>query len=508
MKKLVSMLLALLLLCGLAIPTMADEPVTLDMTLVTNANYNHSDPDRDLTIDHEIENRANVKLNITWVSSEGYAEKVTTMIAENNLPDIFSPGLGVANLAEEGAIMALDPYLDKIDNYMAQLGKDLEVAVRNVSDGQLYQVNALTKNPSAYAMIYRQDWLDNLGIETVPETIDEWLEVWREIRDNDANKNGDPNDEIPFVDPATFTSGKQCFSLLLSFGIKSNGRWYVDEDGTYSLVFSHPKFRDFLELVTMMYSEKLLDQEVFTNNATAVAALFNSNVAFSGYQWTSRPSNTIKTLSPTIPEVDLKPTLPIKGEAQLIPARNVLGSTFVFSYELESKPEKLEAALRLINFMYSDEGIFLTNWGIEGQHHTIVDGQPVLMPELAEPSATKMRYAGLISQQFPTVWIYENYRQMTTGNKPPEEMDFADYESYIGTQIYFDYYFTMPPSLNTPAMVEYSADIMAQIDQLYANCVTGKISIDDFFAGYEALKPNGLQEILDQAQEYYDQLLK
>ena len=506
MKKMYALLLCLVMILTCA-PAMADEPVALDMMLITTANYDHGNENWNRVIIEEIEKAVGVKLNITWISSEGAKEKVSTMIAGNNLPDIFSPGLSVESLVEEGAIMALDPYIDQIANYTRHLPASTEVAVRNVADGMLYQVNMLTQVSPAYAMVVRQDWLDNLGIETMPVTLDEWIEVWRKVRDEDANKNGDPNDEIPFVDPPTFTSGNPGMSLLMSFGIESNGLWYV-QDGTYSLVYSHERFGEYLELMRMLYSEKLIDQEVFTNNATAVATLFNSNSAFSGYQWASRCANTTTTLAATIPEVMLVPTVPIKGEGQMIPTRTLQGSAFVFSYELESNPAKLEAALKLINFMYSDEGIELTNFGLEGVHHTVVDGKKVLLPELCSPACREARFAGLICQQFPTLWNYDNYVQMNTQNKPYEELSLADQLTYQGVTMYNDYYYTTPPSLSTPAVVEYSADIYAKLDELFANCVTGKITVEEFFKEYEALKPYGLQDILDQGQEYYDLLVK
>ena len=79
---------------------------------------------------------------------------------------------------------------------------------------------------------------------------------------------------------------------------------------------------------------------------------------------------------------------------------------------------------------------------------------------------------------------------------------------YNGMVINRPYYCTKPDTLATPAYVEYSADIFTKINELYANCVTGKITVDEFFAGYEALKPFGLQEIIDQAQEYYTELTR
>ena len=43
-----------------------------------------------------------------------------------------------------------------------------------------------------------QVWLDNLGLD-MPTTTDEFVEVLRAFKDNDANGNGNPNDEIPLA---------------------------------------------------------------------------------------------------------------------------------------------------------------------------------------------------------------------------------------------------------------------------------------------------------------------
>ena len=39
-------------------------------------------------------------------------------------------------------------------------------------------------------------WLDRVGME-VPQTTEEFKEVLRAFKEQDANGNGDPNDEIP-----------------------------------------------------------------------------------------------------------------------------------------------------------------------------------------------------------------------------------------------------------------------------------------------------------------------
>ena len=44
---------------------------------------------------------------------------------------------------------------------------------------------------------YNKEWLDNVGMEA-PTNIDEFYEVMKAFRDQDANGNGDASDEIPF----------------------------------------------------------------------------------------------------------------------------------------------------------------------------------------------------------------------------------------------------------------------------------------------------------------------
>lgn len=59
------------------------------------------------------------------------------------------------------------------------------------------------------------------------------------------------------------------------------------------------------------------------------------------------------------------------------------------------------------------------------------------------------------------------------------------------------YFAKIAPQLETEAYSSYSADIIPAIKELQANAIAGRISIDDFFTGYEALKPQGLQAIID-----------
>ena len=105
----------------------------------------------------------------------------------------------------------------------------------------------------------RQDWLDDLGMDT-PETWEDWLSYWRGVRDNDLNGNGDPADEIPLALAQSADGERSLTQLLNAFGIAASNdtQFCLLDDGTYTMVYEHPRYPAFLEAVAGLYAEGLL----------------------------------------------------------------------------------------------------------------------------------------------------------------------------------------------------------------------------------------------------------
>ena len=62
----------------------------------------------------------------------------------------------------------------------------------------------------------------------------------------------------------------------------------------------------------------------------------------------------------------------------------------------------------------------------------------------------------------------------------------------------------MPPTLETESYVEYRAELITSgVCALRDQCVAGQLSVDDFFAQYETLKSQGLQEVIDEGAAAY-----
>ena len=196
-----------------------------------------------------IQSLTNATITIDWRVQDNYATQVATALASGALPDIINAGdYGVMNLVNEGAVVALDEYLDLIPNIVAAVGEDRMGGLAPGGRPHLHHPHHRECAGSQSVMI-RQDWLDALEMD-VPTNWDEWVELWRAIKANDLNGNGDPKTNSPGPG-AGLQWRAQHGQPANAFGIRASSdcQFCVLDDGTYTMVYEHPRYREFLEAV-------------------------------------------------------------------------------------------------------------------------------------------------------------------------------------------------------------------------------------------------------------------
>lgn len=101
-----------------------------------------------------------------------------------------------------------------------------------------------------------------------PTTLDEFADVLRAFRDLDANGNGDPTDEVLY----SAHNWRNCMrGILPGFGLNFNFNFPVTYDettNTMAFAATTDAFKAALEYMKMLYSEGLLDQEIFSQTNT------------------------------------------------------------------------------------------------------------------------------------------------------------------------------------------------------------------------------------------------
>ena len=202
MKRILTLVLALALICAATIPALADDVQKSPVKYYTRTNANkESAPDNELVL-AEIEARSGIKLDVIPLSNESYGETLNMMIASGDVFDGFNlvgaQGINYKDLVTKDAIIPLN---DLIDQYGPHIKEQMAAAFEYVGtdkDGNIWTLPRCEAFTMGFVPTIRKDWLDKLGME-MPKTLPELEAFFDAVLANDVNGNGDPNDEIPFL---------------------------------------------------------------------------------------------------------------------------------------------------------------------------------------------------------------------------------------------------------------------------------------------------------------------
>ncbi|WP_214628087.1 extracellular solute-binding protein [Paenibacillus agaridevorans] len=217
-----------------------------------------------------LEERTNVHVNWTLADESALMEKLNLVFAGGSYPDaIYGAMVGGASLsswAKQGILMPLNDLIDRHAPNLKKLFEDYpqyKAAVTHY-DGNIYSLPKAVDAPFYQApdtMWINKKWLDQVGLP-IPTTTDELYNALKAFKGKDLNGNG-KQDEIPmtFMYNSHWLGG---FSLSNSFGIMDNFNHTFIKDNKLIYAPQEQAYRDYAEYMHSLYSEGLLDNEMFT----------------------------------------------------------------------------------------------------------------------------------------------------------------------------------------------------------------------------------------------------
>lgn len=455
-----------------------------------------------------IEKLTGVNLDIFWEEKESYIASLSTTLltGTDQLPDILDASdFGVMDLADDGAVIPLDDYLYLMPDIVAAVGED-RMSYWQQADGHIYTIPSIINVPGAQTMMVRKDWLDKLGLSQ-PQTWEEWVKLWRAIRDNDLNGNGDPGDEIPFA-AQLGTDGERCLlPLLNAFGIKTSGdtQFCVLDDGTYTMVYEHPRYPEFLEAMQELYAEGLIPAGFDSMYLADVDKAMDENRLGTAFNWAERCRTSSQALRAAgVADALWTAVAPIAGPEgdQMTPERIMVMPMWCITSAAENRG-KVEDIVRFFNWYYTEEGSRLYSFGLPGVSYELVDGAPVMVSEMTANGFTDYRAAGCNIECFGGLWQESAFMQCLFEGRSVDEMDDMTREFYKGISVVNNgCFYALPKTYETPAYTQYRSVLITQgVCRLRNQAIRGELSVEAFLEAYGALKQQGLQSIIDQASE-------
>ena len=367
-------------------------------------------------------------------------QTVALMIAAQDYPDMIYAKGDANSLIDAGALIDMTDLIEEYGpNIKKMYGDEFEKLRYSEEDPSIYQL-------SSYAV--GGTFLENSGTAQIqwaalnennyeiPDTLEEFEKMIKDyMAAHPTTEDGMPTIGISLTAADwhwMITLGNP--SGYIAEGAPDNGQWLIDEDYNAMYKFRSDKVREYYRWLNRMYHEGVLDPEFATQTYEDYIAKIASGrvVALTDTDWDysdgekiliadGKLDKTYAGLPLAMDENTKAPSLMYQG----LPTGQGVGIT--------TSCKDPVAAIKFLDYLCSDEGQVLVNWGIEGVNYFIdEEGHRYRTQEEIDEANTNQDYSritgvGFHSYPFPTYGIGEVDSTGSTYTTDSKETVIAEY---------------------------------------------------------------------------------
>lgn len=379
------------------------------------------------------------------------------------------------------------------------LGEDYFENGNHLVDGKcIYTPWVEGKTYSTSVLVYRKDWMENLGM-TEPTTLDELHDLLYAFTYDDPDGNGQ-NDTYG-IDASYVWRG--LWPVLGAFGMGTPDNYHWNEDGTVTYNAATEDYHTALGIIKEWYDEGIIDPECITDDRAAVrtkwadgrtGAMVDSETWFYSY----RGSSNILALAEDLAgenTVDVMGALTTEyGDGNVYSNADfpsTLGMASLF-FTAGATDEQVIAVLKILEGMASDHELMIkVLYGEEGVDYTMEGEQLVVNPSLTvEDKAKKgidFTYYGAGAQ--------DDY----IANLTFSERDLANIEK---AQSFPRIYGTNFGKCQNDSYDLYQSEITKLVEEYYHNVLLGNSNLEGDWDQYLSnLNTAGLDKVIAEYEE-------
>ncbi len=364
-----------------------------------NADGQEDDPWTD-PVAQALTEKTGVKLLMDHPVGED-KQRISLMIAEQKYPDIIYAKGDAGSLIDAGVLIDMTDLIEEYGPNIKKLyGDEFDKLKYSADDPSIYQLSSYGKGGEVYkhSGTAQLQWavLKENNYE-VPKTLEQFEKM---IKDYLAAhpQTEDGMDTIGLSMSASdwhwmITMGNP--AGYIAEGAPDNGQWLIDENYNAIYKFASPKVREYFKWLNRMYNEGILDPEFATQTHDDYIAKISSGrvLALTDTDWDyadgekilkqdGKLDKTYAGLPVTMDEGTKAPCLMYQG----LPTGQGVGITTACKDPV--------AAIKYLDYICSDEGQVLVNWGIEGTNYFLNDdGTRYRTPEEADEANNNKDYA-------------------------------------------------------------------------------------------------------------------
>jgi len=468
-----------------------------------------------------VEDKYDVDLNVWYVDKQQYDEALGIRFAAGEMPDymlIFNPA-NIGKYAEQGVLAPItDDIFAKLPAYnkiTEQYNADGTIYDDVMAEGKIYALRRININ-TAYPTVlcWRTDWLENVGIDKIPTTLDEFTTALRKFAKEDPDGNGKA--DTYGLSDCSIGAFFGAFGPIPMYRYSSRTgqrlHWSM-RNGELVLNVILPEMKEALAYLAGLYKEGIIDPEFVTSENKggywAVSHSFiNGRIGLTGrqnfYHWAPPLSQGDQGGAVYIefmkanPDSEFGKTFDLgpapigpKGKAGAYTLGYADVDTFAFTTKCVGDTRKVDVITRMIEDNLTDFDWFVyLNHGVEGVHFMITPAGVYTPTE--DYTGTQATGAGLgVFTGGPT-------NPEFVKRVDPVRFTFADkYDgpAYVPTKV---------PS--TPAADKYLGDLTRLATETYVAIISGAKPVSAFDGFVQTFLANGGEEVMEEANAVYSAL--
>ncbi|WP_322199527.1 extracellular solute-binding protein [Acutalibacter intestini] len=506
------------------------EPVTITVGMQSSAVQQFKDGDtfEDNVWTRKIKEELNIDIEIAFtadISTDAYNNKLNTLLASGDLPDVFRHGdhTYLKQAHDAGYLMDItDVYEQYATDAVKAYQEQFPDCFKGISfDGRMFGYPYMTDNfHQAFNLWIRDDWLENTNSQP-PTTVEEMVELAKLFTTGDPDGNGVDGDTFGLGlagDVLQNNYGTLC-GLFAAYGVpafQKTGIFYRGEDGKITNSYLDPACKDALTVAKELYDAGVFDPEFVVKDVASMetdVATGKIGMMYHACWGDWHPFNLTYQADGTITRPYKIPT--VEGTK---PQLGILSNQTFDFFMISSKCEHPEALIKILNLyektaISGSEEDFQTYWADEQYRFCpIFIGIPT---ELFSEQVLAALEKGDPGDLGGTALQYYNYSSgFGYGDGPMKD----DTNAY-GTWGQISQYGSMPIDLAHQAAGEEVVNIMANdipdiwvqnssvlgdmVLQEFIDIITGTKPVDHFDQFVTEWLNAGGQETLDELEKLY-----
>lgn len=303
-------------------------------------------------------------------------ERVALMIAEQNYPDmIFAKG-DAGSLIEAGALIDMTDLIEEHGPNIKKLyGEEFDKLKYSKDDPSIYQLSSYNVGGEVFkhAGTCQVQW-DVLKENNyqLPKSLEEFEKMIKDyLAAHPKTEDG--------LDTIGFTLSTSDWHWLITLGnpagyiadgAPDNGQWLIDENNNAIYKFRSEKEREYFRWMNRMYNEGILDPEFATQTHEDYIAKIASGrvIALFDTDWDYADGEKILKADGKYGKTYAGLPLTMDEETKCA-AMMYQGLTTGYGVGITTSCKDPVAAIKYLDYICSDEGQVLVQWGIEGVNY-------------------------------------------------------------------------------------------------------------------------------------------